>query len=178
MKNRFAMLAVLALPCLLAACAEPVQDSLWPLTTRTEGRTILGVPIYPKWIFQRPEHYQFLPLKSNWDSQHMHPAQWDGQDWDPSMWNADWTPEVTLQRLFEARIFHTQYMAGNANAPVPVLELGPKFYKISDLDQRRALKLLADTSGVFAAGHKAIYLRDWKTKEDIGNYSEKGMFLK
>lgn len=62
---------------------------------------------------------------------------------------------------------------------MPVLELGPTFYKISDLDQRRALKLLADFpfTGVFNEGFLVVEPRDWHTAEIVGTYTPKGMFM-
>ncbi|MCC7037473.1 MAG: hypothetical protein IT560_09235, partial [Alphaproteobacteria bacterium] len=83
---------------------------------------------------------------------------------------------VTLNKFFKARIFERQFMR-KGKPPVPVLELGPTFYKISDLDQRRALKLLADFTGVFNEGFPVVELRDWHTAEIVGTYTPKGMFM-
>ena len=60
---------------------------------------------------------------------------------------------------------------------IPVVELGPTFYKISDLDQRRALKLLTDQANIFDKGYKVVDLVDWNTKDVIGIYTAKGMYL-
>jgi hypothetical protein len=62
-------------------------------------------------------------------------------------------------------------------AQIPVLEVGPTFYKLSDLDQRRALKLLAQYTEVFERGYTQIDLRDWKTRSSVGHFTPKGMFL-
>lgn len=151
---------------------------------RTSNRTPSGELIYPAWLFATPEHYEFLPHTSNHDPQHSHPQQWKGQDWDPSAWNSrQWTPEIALQKLFEGKVFHRQYnrksFFGNipGSSGTPVLEVGPNFYKLSDLDRRRSLKLLADHTGVFENGHTMIQLRDWHTRKVVGNYTEKGMHL-
>lgn len=173
---------------LFAAAAEAAQpgEARRNVTTeqRTAGRSPDGLSIYPQWIFQRPEHYEFLPMTSNHDPHHQHPQQWDGQDWDPAAWNEKWTPEVTLQNFYKNRVFHRQYMSGatrlnnpKVQAQVPVLEVGPNFYKLSDLDQRRALKLLADYTGVFEKGYKIIDLHDWRMRESIGQYTPRGMYL-
>lgn len=143
---------------------------------RTMGRLPSGDVFAPQRLYDKPEHYGFKPYVSNWDPQNDHPQQWDGQDWDPSMWNKDWTPEVTLNKFFKARIFERQFMR-KGKPPVPVLELGPTFYKISDLDQRRALKLLADFTGVFNEGFPVVELRDWHTEQIVGTYTPKGMFM-
>lgn len=152
---------------------------------RTAGRTPDGLSIFPKWVFQRPEHYDFLPMTSNHDPHHQHPQQWDGQDWDPAAWDGEkWTAEKTLKRFYHNHTFHKQYLGGakrlnnpKVQAQIPVLEVGPTFYKLSDLDQRRALKLLADYTDVFEKGYTLIDLRDWKSGKSVGHYTPKGMFL-
>jgi hypothetical protein len=150
-----------------------VQNSGWPSENRTVNRTPQGNDTVPPFLRVRPEHYEFTPRVSNWDAQNNHPQQWQGQDWDTSMWNKHWTPKSAVGKLFEGRIFARQYM----RPKVPVLELGPRFYQLSDLDQRRTLKLLADTTGVFGKGFGMIELRDWKTRNVVGNYTPQGMYL-
>lgn len=140
---------------------------------RTAHRTILGYPVYPDWIFNKPPHYEFTPLVSNSDPKTQHPGAWDGQDWDPAQWNKSWTPEVAIRKFFKARIFEKQYMKGD----VPVVELGPTFYKISDLDRRRTLKLLTDNAGIFTQGYGQVALVDWSTHDVVGTYTPKGLFL-
>jgi len=152
---------------------------------RTAGRSPDGLSIFPKWVFQRPEHYDFLPMTSNHDPHHQHPQQWDGKDWEPAAWDGQkWTAESALKGFYKNHTFHKQYMAGaervnnpGVQAQIPVLEVGPTFYKLSDLDQRRALKLLAQYTGVFEKGFTQIDLRDWKTRDSVGHFTPKGMFL-
>lgn len=143
---------------------------------RTVNRLPTGDICTPEKFYHKPEHYGFKPYVSNWEPHHDHPQQWQGQDWDPTMWNKDWTPEVALKKFFKARIFESQYLR-KGKPPVPVLVVGHKFYKISDLDRRRALKLLADYTNVFGEGYPVIQLNDWHTKEIVGTYTPKGLFL-
>ncbi len=152
---------------------------------RTAGRSPDGLSLFPNYLFQRPEHYEFLPMTSNHDPHHQHPQQWDGQDWDPAAWDGQtWTAESALKGFYKNHTFHKQYLGGakrmnnpKVQAQIPVLEVGPTFYKLSDLDQRRALKLLADYTGVFEKGYTLIDLRDWKTRDSVGHFTPKGMFL-
>lgn len=167
-----AIVTVLAV-LVLAGCAQDSARWGWGEADRTKNRTTVGEIFYPRWIMNRPEHYAFTPAVSNHDPQHQHPAQWAGQEWDPAMWNKDWTPEITIARLYDAKVFSDQYVEKG----VPVLEVGPRFWKISDLDRRRALKLLADHSGVFGQGYQAVILRDWHSKEAVGSYTARGMKL-
>jgi hypothetical protein len=146
----------------------------WQEESRTQNRTPSGNILYPRWLMERPEHYEFLPYVSNWDAQHKHPQQWKGQDWDPSKWNPkQWTPEIAVKKFYEGRIFERQYMRG----AVPVVVLGPTFYKLSDLDQRRTLKLLTDHTDIFGKGYQMVELRDWHSKNAVGSYTPKGMYL-
>jgi hypothetical protein len=140
---------------------------------RTVNRTPEGIPDYKKGLFVRPDHYEFSPAVSNTDVLTQHPDQWDGQDWDPSKWGPGWTPEIVLKKFFKARIFERRFM----NYHTPAVELGPTFYQLSDLDQRRSLKLLIDQANIFGQGYRAVDLVDWSTHDVIGIYTAKGMFL-
>lgn len=162
----------------MSGCAEvgtiEVADGTYYPVERE--RTVANSSVvYPSWLFDKPEHYEFSTAVSNHDPKHQHPAQWAGQEWDPAMWNAETTPEAVLRRLYAVRVFSAQYQ----EKATPVLEVGPTFWKVSDQDRRRALKLLADHTQVLAAGGQSrIVLRDWYTKDNVGTYDAKGMQLK
>lgn len=176
--SRFVLSLLILLP--LVACAT--HEKAIP-EERTANRSPQGTIFYPEFLLQRPEFYEFTPAVSNHDPQNQHPQQWDGQDWNPDAWNnTDWTPEKALQKFFQVRIFERQsehnhlFQFKKNKANIAVLEVGPNFYRISDLDQRRSLKLLADYTKVFPT-YQMIELRDWKTREVIGAYTERGMQL-
>ena len=173
--SRIAFTLVLsAFLSLLAGIFSPTQGFAFEEEIRTVKRTVSGIIHYPNWIYTKPNHYKFLPLVSNNDQEHKHPGAWEGQDWDVSRWNSKWTPEIAIQRFFHARIFENQYLR---NGNVPVLELGPTFYKLSDLDQRRTLKLLMEQAEIFKHGYNIVELVDWSTLDIVGSYTPKGMFL-
>ena len=137
-------------------------------SSRTSHRTVFGRKIYPKQGVL-PRNY------SNWEQQRQHPAAWDGQDWDSSRWNpADWSVDIAVAKFFRMRIFERQYIRAGG---IPVVELGPTFYKLSDLDRRRTLKLLAEQDHVFDQGYGIVELIDWLTGDIIGVYTPKGMYL-
>jgi hypothetical protein len=161
---------ILASFMIAANSAHALEDE------RTANRTPEGNIIYPDWMFSKPEHYEFLPLVSNHDPKNQHPQQWDGQDWEPAAWNSQqWTPEIVIRNLYANGTFYKQYTRGKSK--MPVLEVGPTFFKLSDLDRRRSLKLLAEQSQVFERGHAMIELRDWRTREVVGDYTKAGMHL-
>lgn len=158
--------AVVLLFSLLAPVMAQAGDD-----TRTANRSIFGRTTYPGWIYAQPEHSEFLIQNSN---RVPHPDEWQGQDWDPRQWHARWTPEAAVRKFFEARIFERQYMR---NGQIPAVELGPTFYRLSDLDKRRTLKLLTDYNATFKRGYGAVALVDWSTRHIVGSYTPKGMFL-
>jgi len=159
----------------LLASVAAISPAFAEEPDRTADRAVSGLPhfSYPDYITAKPDHYQFSARVSNSDPLTQHPNQWDGQDWDPSKWPAGWTPQIAVQKFFKARIFTRRYMRYD----MPVVELGPTFYKLSDLDQRRTLKLLTDQANVFGQGYKAVDLVDWYTHDSVGVYTAKGMFL-
>ena len=60
---------------------------------------------------------------------------------------------------------------------IPVLEVGRTFYRLSNLDQRRALKLITDHHRIFQGGRKMVELRDGFSHRVIGSYTPAGLFL-
>ncbi len=170
MKKATAVLLLLA----LMGTASPQKAFSYEEENRTVNRTPTGMKVVPQSKLTLPEHYEFTARPWNHDAQNQHPQQWQGQDWDPSMWNEKWTPEVAIKKFYAAHIFHRQYVRYQR---YPVLELGPTFFKLSDLDRRRTLQLLMDYNDVFSKGYDAVELRDWYTKELVGSYTRKGMLL-
>lgn len=162
----------LALPLLLllASPAHAYEEG-----DRTANRDVGGHIIYPDKYFGQQPFAEFKSGVSNHDAQNQHPQQWDGQDWDPSAWNQkQWTPEIVVKNLYQNRTFNKQYVRGGK---IPVLEVGPTFYKLSGLDQRRSVKLIADYEGVFENGFSMIELRDWRSRDVVGSYTKQGLVL-
>lgn len=164
MRIVFSSLLLLVFLCGAAQAAEE---------ERTANRSVFGAIIYPDWLFDKPDHYEFSAAVSHYDPLTQHPHAYDGADWETKDWNKKWTPAGTVGKLFSARIFEGQYMRGGT----PSLAVGAPFYHLSDLDQRRSLKLLADYSGVFRQGFRFFSIVDAETGEAVGTYSPKGMFL-
>lgn len=129
-----------------------------------------------------PAHCEFIPIISNMGADSGRAAgeaasaeaAYSGQDWETDKWPDGWTPETALQKFFQGRIFARQYMRYDQ---IPVVELGPVFYQLSELDQRRTLKLLAEHTSIFRQGYKAVELVDWSTHDVMGAYTPDGLFL-
>jgi hypothetical protein len=142
---------------------------------RTAGRAVTGERFYDGRFFMRAEHEAFSAIPSNHDAQHQHPAQWAGQDWDTAAWNAEkWTPEIAIRKLYAGGVFHRAHLR---SGKIPVLEVGPQFFRLSDLDRRRSLKLLTDHEGLFSNGRNMVELRDWHTHQSVGSYTPQGLYL-
>lgn len=140
--------------------------------TRTAGRTVEGGFLQKKVDSPKVEFYEFLPWLN--DIKNSHPDQWAGQYWDTSAWNEDrWTPEIALRLLYLNHTFHRQYVKNGT----PVIEIGPTFYKLSDLDRRRSLRLMANHTDILNKGYKAFLIKDWETRDTIGSYTQTGMYL-
>lgn len=118
---------------------------------------------YPNWEFNPKTDPQFYKYR--------HPQQWEGQEWDISKWPKDMTDKAILEGMYATNVFNRQYVDDKGN---PVIEVGPSFYKLSDLDRRRSLKLLADYFEFFERGNIAFDVRDWSESVKIGEYTRYG----
>ena len=120
--------------------------------SRTSGRSVGGVVSRPFLAYPDP-FAEFKP--KGWDSRNYHPEQWQGMDWDTTAWNSSWTPEKTLERMYASGVLYRQYL----DRRTPIVEVGPRFYEFSDLDQRRTLKLLCDYFHVFEKDFSFVEIR-------------------
>ena len=138
--------------------------------------------------FHKEEWQKTLPKV--WDPINKHPEQWKksgskkSHDWEPRLWNMDANSTINsdevadaqsmhyLQNFYKNRIFHKQYVDENG---LLILEVGPKYYKLADVDKRRTVKLLADGFKVFERGQVGFQLRDWHNHKLIGNYTSRGL---
>ncbi len=141
--------------------------------SRTAGRIVTANPDSPFKTVSGPKWRKALPRM--WDPKHEHPQMWKGMEWDTSKWTeARWQPQRTLQRFYDKRIFERQYVNGDGGL---VIDVGPNFYKLSDLDRRRTLQLVAEYFKVFESGAAGFHLHDWYTHNHIGMFTAKGMQL-
>lgn len=162
----YTRLFFITLLCLTALHSNARADE-----NRMSGRTIDGIISHPFIAYPDP-FAEFKP--KGWDARNYHPEQWQGMDWDPAAWNKNWTPEKTLERMYRSGVLYRQYL----DHRTPIVEVGPRFYEFSDLDQRRTLKLLCDYFHVFEKNFSFVEVRDWKSRDKIGIYTKStGMSL-
>ena len=96
--------------------------------------------------------------------------------WDPAVWAANgyssWSAERVLDNMFRGGYFIEQYQ----NCDVPFLKVGKPFFDLAEVDQLRALKLLADYTGVLEK-YRSFKVYSVKHRTIIGTYSNAGLHL-
>lgn len=99
--------------------------------------------------------------------------QWAREDWYVQDWVSQYEDEFKLiDGFFKADILRRQTSEGD----VPVLIVGPQFYRLGGLDKRRVVTTLDAVYGITDRGtHPVIVLKDWYTERDIGLFDKNGL---
>lgn len=102
-------------------------------------------------------------------------TQWDEEDWYVQDWIAQNGDGFKLiDGWFRTNILHKQDEEGG----VPVVIVGPQFYRLSGFDKRRVITTLDAVYGVtYNNAHPVILLKDWRTKRQIGVFTKDGLQL-
>lgn len=101
--------------------------------------------------------------------------QWGAEDW----YVQDWLSQnqnnfALIDGFFKADILRKQ----TEEDDVPVLIVGPQFYRLGGFDKRRVLTTLDAVYGITESGaHPVIILKDWHTRREIGTFSKAGLTL-
>ena len=101
--------------------------------------------------------------------------QWANEDWYVQDWVAQNKDAMTLvDGFFRTDIFREQGEEGG----VPVVVVGPQFYRLGGFDKRRVMTTLDAVYRVTQDGTRpVIRLKDWYTKRDIGIFTKDGLQL-
>jgi hypothetical protein len=102
-------------------------------------------------------------------------TQWDEQDWYVQDWISQHGDGFKLiDGWFRTDILHEQDEEGG----VPVVIVGPQFYRLSGFDKRRVMTTLDAVYGVTDNNaHPVILLKDWRTNRQIGVFTKDGLQL-
>lgn len=162
--------AFLAL-CLLLLATPAIAEE------RTVNRDVSSIDTeWRKHLNPRPPYFEFTPLTSNHDPHHSHDIQWDSadnQDWDTKKWPKGWTADTAIERFYRAGIFTRQHVRkGGKQGDLLVVDVGAPFYRLSPLDQRRMLKLLAERDN---AASQMIEIRDAVSRKIVGVFTPRGL---
>ncbi len=101
--------------------------------------------------------------------------QWASEDWYVQDWLSQNKDNFALiDGFFRADILREQ----TDQSDVPVLIVGPQFYRLGGLDKRRVVTTLDTVYGITSRGnHPMIVLKDWHTKREIGLFTKDGLQL-
>jgi len=128
------------------------------------------------WIFSwAPSHWENLDFVPYLETpRHPHGSQWQGSLWQPEHWLAQRDGEGLhlIRDFYHARIITGQY----DHKTVPVLEVGPGFYKLGGQDRRRVAETVDMIYAITTQTENGIFmLNDWHTKKTVGIYSRHGL---
>lgn len=102
-------------------------------------------------------------------------TQWGEQDWYVQDWISQNKDGFTLiNDWFRAGILNKL----DTKRDVPLLVVGPNFYRLGGFDKRRVVTTLDTVYGITDHDtHNLILLQDWHTKRQIGLYTKDGLQL-
>lgn len=123
-------------------------------------------------------HYRALnnyhPYLEN--SRHVQIPQWAHEDWYAEDWTSQKDGMALIQGFYSADILRDQIT--EKKSQLPVLIVGPNFYRLSGYDKRRVAHIVDMTYGITGAKENAAFLlKDWNTHRAIGVFDKKGLRL-
>lgn len=138
------------------------------------------------WIFSWwPSHWADLNFEKPYLEQGKKPhnSQWNNIDWAPQDWLSQYENQLVLiDDFYRARIITDQYVKrgffGLGRDIMPVLEVGPAFYRLGGQDKRRVADTFDTVYGITASKVFGMYvLEDSLTGRQIGTYTQYGLSL-
>src|SRR5690606_10323305 len=104
-----------------------------------------------------------------------HPEQFREKNWTPAAWIRQRKNGLALvQGFYRAGIIADQVIEDD----VPVVTVGPGFYRLGGQDKRRVMASLDQVYGITAQNPRGVMLlRDWHTHLPIGTYGKSGLIL-
>lgn len=172
-----AAVLVLAAPVQSAKAQSMVDGKTSRMANRTVDASGASMPFHLRSGKRKKYSWIYEPALDPVWAKYRHHQQWEGLYWDTSRWPEDMSEEQVLKAFYGADIFRRQYVIERQNEAKAVLVVGPTFYKLSDLDRRRSLKLVADHFDFFDSGFTGFDVTDWRTRQKIGEYNDKGFQL-
>ncbi len=136
-----------------------------------------GAQAAQRWVGWWPGHWQWVEYKKFngylENSKHTQNQQWADEDWYVQDWLSQNQDKFKLiDGFFKSDIFREQA----EDDGVPVLVVGPNFYRLGGFDKRRVVTTVDEVYGVTANGaYPVIVLKDWYTKRQIGVFNKEGL---
>jgi len=150
--------------------------------------TFLGILLASTAVKAEPKPWVFGWCPSHWewtsytkfspyleDSRQTQVPQWENTNWYVEDWKAQREHALDLvQGFYQANVLKDQKVEDG----IPVLVVGPSFYRLSGYDKRRVAFLVDNVYGVTENAENNIFiLRDWRTHKAIGVYTQTGLQL-
>ena len=128
------------------------------------------------WIWSWwPNHWKNQDFQYHLENgKHPHNSQWNKSLWTPEHWTArhDGNGERLIHDWYHAGIITGQYDEHD----VPVVEVGPGFYRLGGEDKRRVAATIDHVYGITAMSDNSLFmLYDWNSKKPIGLYTRYGL---
>lgn len=117
------------------------------------------------------EHHPYLE-----NSRHVQVSQWAHKDWYAEDWTSQKDGMSLIKGFYTADILRDQITTGYSD--MPVLIVGPNFYRLSGYDKRRVVHIVDVVYGITEAQHNGSFLlTDWNTRRPIGVFDQNGLRL-
>ncbi len=108
-------------------------------------------------------------------ARHIQIPQWADQEWYVEDWTSQTDGATLIKDFYSADILRAQKVG---QAELPVLVVGPNFYRLSGFDKRRIATTVDAVYGITKRPTNASFiLEDWYTKKPIGVFDEQGLRL-
>ena len=110
------------------------------------------------------------------NSRHVQIPQWAHKDWYAEDWTSQKDGMTLVRGFYAADILRDQITA--KKSALPILVVGPNFYRLSGYDKRRVAHIVDVTYGITdSRKNGAFLLQDWNTRAQIGVFDENGLRL-
>lgn len=131
------------------------------------------------------EHWDLLNLEKPYmePGKAPHNSQWDNADWVPQDWLGKYAHELDLIRgFYQAGIISDQYVKrswwGLGDEIIPVLEVGPAFFRLGGQDKRRVTDTFDTVYGITGSKMFGMFvLVDSANGKQVGTYTQYGLAI-
>lgn len=143
---------------------------------------VLGLTTYSTAALADSKHYFYNWHQSHWkyldfkpyveNYAHTHRPMTRKQ---PYNYNGDLGPQGIIREFRAAQMLHKFYI--DEDTGHSVAEVGPYFYDLSQSDKQKFLATVDGIYNVTRSDQRVLFLKDWNTKRDIGQYSPRGLMI-
>ncbi|HPD83644.1 MAG: hypothetical protein R3D88_05535 [Alphaproteobacteria bacterium] len=116
---------------------------------------------------------EFQPYLEN--TRELQIPQWEDTNWYVEDWTVQESGMDLIKGFYKADIIRDQKVG---REKLPILVVGPNFYRLSGLDKRRVMTTVDHVYGITEIKpNGSFFLEDWYTHKKIGVFDENGLRL-